>query len=49
MKKYSYEFKTQAVEKALGRDPDVSLRHIAIHLGVKIILLCEGFISNKGG
>ena len=34
MKKYSYEFKTQAVEKALGRDPDVSLRHIAIHLGV---------------
>ena len=29
MKKYSYEFKTRAVEKALGRDPDVSLRHIA--------------------
>ena len=26
MKKYSYEFKTRAVEKALGRDPDVSVR-----------------------
>ena len=34
MKKYSYEFKTRAVEKALVRDPDVSLRHVAIHLGV---------------
>ena len=34
MKKYSYEFKARAVEKALGRDPDVSLRSVAIHLGV---------------
>ena len=34
MKKYSYEFKTQAVEKALGRDYDVSLNSVAIHLGV---------------
>ena len=34
MKKYSYEFKTRAVEKTLGRDPDVSLRRVAIHLGV---------------
>ena len=25
MKKYSCEFKARAVEKALGRDPDVSL------------------------
>ncbi len=34
MKKYSYEFKARAVEKALGRDPDVSLGSVAIHLGV---------------
>ena len=34
MKKYSYKFKARAVEKALGRDPDVSLRRVAIHLGV---------------
>ncbi len=34
MKKYSYEFKARAVEKALGRDPDVSLGSVTIHLGV---------------
>ncbi len=34
MKKSSYEFKAWAVERALGRDPDVSLRRVAVHLGV---------------
>ena len=33
MKKYSYEFKTQAVEKALNRG-EAPLRSVALHLGV---------------
>jgi len=34
MKKYSYQFREHAVKKALDRDPDVPLIHIATSVGV---------------
>ena len=34
MKKYSYEFKTQAVEKALNRGSDVSFNSVAYSCGI---------------
>ncbi len=32
--RYSYEFKTQAVEKALSRPPDVSINSVALSFGI---------------
>ena len=34
MKKYSYEFKAQAVEKALNRGSDVSFNSVAYSCGI---------------